>query len=76
MKKVENYPPLEMALKLHGAWRAGAVIYFAARNSDNSLVRYFNPSAIWIETDKEKMESDLQTLQGRVDNAWLETSLS
>jgi hypothetical protein len=75
LSKVENFPPLEIALKLHGAWRQGAVIYFASRNSDNSLVRYFNPSAVWIETDREKMEGELKTLQGRADNAWLETSL-
>jgi hypothetical protein len=73
LSKVENFPPLEMALKLQGAWKPGTIVYFASRNSDNSLARYFNPSVVWIETDRERMESELQKIEGR--DAWIETSL-
>jgi hypothetical protein len=73
LTKVENFPPLEMALKLQRAWKPGTIVYFASRNSDNSLARYFNPLVVWIETDTERMNSELPNLAGK--DAWLETSL-
>ncbi len=44
---VEKYPPLAFALQMNREWPAGTVIYYAAENSDKSLVRYFNPATHW-----------------------------
>ncbi len=44
---VEKFPPLAFALQMNREWPAGTVIYYGAPNSDQSLVRYFNPSTEW-----------------------------
>ncbi|HKQ99809.1 MAG TPA: hypothetical protein VJT09_04000, partial [Pyrinomonadaceae bacterium] len=74
LAQVKNYPPLAVALKLNAAWAPGTIVYFASRNSDNSLVRYFNPAARWVEVDRETMESEVRNLQPE-GSAWMETSL-
>jgi len=43
----EKYPPLEFALQMNREWPAGTVVYYAATNSDASLIRYFNPQTNW-----------------------------
>ncbi|MDT5061084.1 MAG: hypothetical protein QOH63_1543 [Acidobacteriota bacterium] len=75
LAQVRNYPPLAVALKMNQAWPKGTIVFFASRNSDNSLVRYFNPSAVWIEAKPETMESEMQGLQAGRDSLWMETSL-
>jgi hypothetical protein len=74
LAQVRNYPPLEVALNLNGALAPGTVIYFASRNSDNSLVRYFNPSTTWVEINREIKPEDLERIPQGVP-VWLETSL-
>ena len=64
--KVEKYPPLAFALQMNREWPAGTVIYYGAANSDQALVRYFNPSTQW----KQLRPESLGTLGG----AWLETT--
>jgi hypothetical protein len=68
-------PPLELALKLNRTWQAGTVVYFATANSDNGLVRYFNPSTIWIEATPEIIEKEIPTLPERGHEAWLDATL-
>jgi hypothetical protein len=75
LAQVKNYPPLAVALKMNHAWSQGTVVYFASRNSDNSLVRYFNPSATWVEVNRETMEKEMQGLQSSGNSLWMETSL-
>jgi hypothetical protein len=61
----EKYPPLEFALQMKQEWPPGTVVYYAAQNSDEALVRYFNPGTNW----------KLLPAEFRVDqNAWLETT--
>jgi hypothetical protein len=75
LAQVRNYPPLAVALKMNQAWPKGTVVYFASRNSDNSLVRYFNPSATWVEANPGTFEREIQELQAGTDSLWMETSL-
>lgn len=75
LAQVKNYPPLALALKLNQAWPKGTIVYFASRNSDNSLVRYFNPSAVLVEVNRETLESEMQGLQRDGKSLWMETSL-
>jgi hypothetical protein len=60
---------------MNQAWSPGTVVYFASRNSDNSLVRYFNPSAVWVEVSRETMEKEMQGLRSSGNSSWMETSL-
>ncbi|HKG47518.1 MAG TPA: hypothetical protein VKB02_12365 [Pyrinomonadaceae bacterium] len=64
---VEKYPPLSFALQMNREWPAGTVIYYGAQNSDQQLVRYFNPSTQWKQLRPESI-----TAPG--DSAWLETT--
>ncbi len=72
----QSYPPLAIALAMHQAWPNGTVIYYGAKNADNSLVRYFNPGTSWRELppDTAEFDSDLRDVYARGGTAWLETS--
>jgi hypothetical protein len=62
---VEKYAPLAFALQMNHEWPPGTVVYYAAENSDEGLIRYFNPTTRW------------KLLQGRFpdnETAWLETT--
>jgi len=48
-------------------WPPGTVIYYGAENSDERLLRYFNPSTRWKLLDRNSLE----LLDG---TAWLETT--
>jgi hypothetical protein len=63
---VEKYPPLAFALQMNREWPPGTVIYYGAANSDQALVRYFNPSTQW----KPLRPESITTLVP----AWLETT--
>ena len=62
---VEKYPPLEFALQMKREWSPGTVIYYAAQNSDEGLVRYFTPGTQWKPLPVELPQGG---------NAWLETT--
>ena len=73
--RVRANPPLELALKLNQAWTPGTTVYFALPNSDESLVRYFNPATVWVQANPQTFRQDISQLPPRGRNAWLETSL-
>ena len=62
---VEKYPPLAFALQMNHEWPRDTVIYYAAQNSDEALVRYFTPGTQW-KLLKEPFPPDT--------GAWLETT--
>ncbi len=62
---VEKYPPLAFALQMSREWPAGMLVYYAAQNSDEALVRYFTPGTQW-----KLLENDLPPDT----EAWLETT--
>lgn len=73
----QKYPPLSFALEMNQVWPPGTVVYYGMRNSDNRLVRYFNPSTIWeplVSTKVEPVESELCGIYSKGAAAWLETS--
>lgn len=63
---VEKYPPLALALQMNSEWPADTVVYYGAPNSDQALVRYFNPSTQW-----ELLSAEAVTMPK---GAWLETT--
>lgn len=66
---VEKYPPLAFALQMKREWPPGALVYYAAQNSDESLVRYFNPTTQWKQLPVQALT---QLPSGSP--AWLETT--
>jgi peptidoglycan/LPS O-acetylase OafA/YrhL len=62
---VEKYAPLAFAAQMNHEWPPGTVVYYAATNSDASLVRYFNPQTEW-RVLPEQLPSGA--------TAWLETT--
>ena len=63
----EKNPPLAFALQMNREWPPGTLIYYAAENSDEGLVRYFNPGTRW-----ELLRSQPEIVNG--ENIWLETT--
>jgi hypothetical protein len=73
--QVRANPPLELALRLNEVWHPGTIVYFASPNSDNGLVRYFNPSTVWIDATPEVITTQIANLPERGRSAWLDTTL-
>jgi hypothetical protein len=74
---VEKYPPLAFALEMNREWPTGTVIYYAAINSDEGLIRYFNPSTRWQLLRAESLatlESEIVNVYSNGGTAWLETT--
>jgi hypothetical protein len=73
--QVRTNPPLELALSLNKTWPTGTVVYFAATNTDASLVHYFNPGTVWVQTTPVEIMRQLDQLPPARHGAWLETTL-
>ena len=73
--QVRANPPLDLARRLNGPWRPGTIVYFASPNSDNGLVKYFNPSTVWIEATPEVITTQIANLPPSGRGAWLDTTL-
>lgn len=74
---VEKYPPLAFALQMNHEWPTGTVIYYGAENSDEGLVRYFNPSTRWKRIDPKSLDLldiELADIYSKGGSAWLETT--
>lgn len=73
--QVRANPPLELALKLEQSWPLGIAVYYATPNSDNLLVRYFNPTSVWIQADADVLRKEPAKFPDPAHGAWLETTL-
>lgn len=73
--QVRANPPLQLALTLNQTWPAGTTVYFASSNSDNLLLRYFNPGSVWVEASPEVLARDASVLPPSGRSGWLETTL-
>jgi hypothetical protein len=74
--RVEKYPPLAFALQMNREWPSSTVIYYGAKNSDEGLVRYFNPSTRWKLLPKSvaSLDTELMEIYSSGGTAWLETT--
>jgi hypothetical protein len=70
----EKYPPLAFAREMNREWPAGTVVYYAADNSHEGLVRYFNPSTRWLLLKHQLPESELAKIYNEGGSAWFETT--
>ena len=73
--QVRANPPLQIALTMNRTWPAGTTVYFASSNSDNLLVKYFNPGSVWIEASPEVLMRDVAVLPPSGRSGWLETTV-
>src|SRR5688572_23244540 len=73
--QVRANPPLQLALELNQTWPAGTTVYFASSNSDNLLVRYFNPGSVWVEASPDVLTRDVSGLPPSGRSGWLETTV-
>jgi len=74
---VQKYPPLAFALEMNREWPTGTVVYYAAQNSDEDLIRYFNPSTRWQLLRAESLnalETEIVNIYSNGGTAWLETT--
>lgn len=71
--QVRANPPLALALGLNKSWPTGTTIYFAQWNTDNELIRYFNPQTVWREVGRESFEPAVVTAGDGP--AWMDTTL-
>lgn len=74
---VEKFPPLAFALEMNREWPTGTVIYYGAKNSDEALIRYFNPSAQWRPLNgvsREALEYEISNVMSNGGTVWLETT--
>lgn len=68
-------PPMQLALTLNHAWPPGTTVYFASSNSDNLLLRYFNPGSVWVEASPDVIVRDVSVLPPSGRSGWIETTL-
>ena len=73
--QVRANPPLQLSLTLNQNWPPGTTVYFVSSNSDNLLVRYFNPASVWIEASPDVLTRDVSFLPPSGRSGWLETTL-
>ena len=72
---VEKYPPLAFALELNREWQAGTVVYYATKNTDEELIRYFTPGALWKPlASVDVLDRELAQIRSNGGHAWFETT--
>jgi hypothetical protein len=73
--RIEKNPPLSLALELKKEWPPGTVVYYASENSDNNLVRYFNPNTEWrLLSDYRQLSTEVPASYNQGKTVWLETT--
>lgn len=70
--------PLSLAFELNQRWSGKTVVYYDSLNSDNRLVRYFNPATVWkplkAEMTADELAAELQSAARNGETVWLETT--
>ena len=75
--RLRNETPLALALRLNPIWTDHTVIYYAEMNTDNQLVKYFNPSTRWKRLDTgnlREIEDYLEIADKNGEDVWIETT--
>lgn len=74
--RVQGNPTLELALKMNGSWPKKTVVFYTELNSDDLIIKYFNPQTMWTRlatADTAPLESDLRELYVDGETAWINT---
>jgi hypothetical protein len=73
---IQGNPPLDLALKIKQSWPQGTVIYYTELNSDDLIIKYFNPQTTWRRAEKEIhliSDSDLCEVYVGSGSVWINT---
>ncbi|HVE55237.1 MAG TPA: hypothetical protein VNB22_00305 [Pyrinomonadaceae bacterium] len=76
--QVRKETPLSLAMKMNDVWSPKTVGYFSGMDSDNRLVKYFNPATTWVKLEDhikpEEFESQIRKIYAEGGEVWLETT--
>ncbi len=75
--QVRKNTPLWLALEANRIWSDKTMIYYKTSNSDNTLVRYFNPATVWKPLEAtivEDSEKELRNIYSDGRSIWIETT--
>lgn len=75
--RIRNETPLLLALQLNQIWSPQTIVYYALPSTDNTLVKYYNPTTTWKKLDAidlEKIASETQEIYHSGGEVWLETT--
>ncbi len=75
--RVRKETPLALATQMNELWSPKTIVYFSKMESDNNLIKYFNPATTWLkagEIQTEEFEQHLEQIYSSGGNVWLETS--
>lgn len=75
--QVRKDTPLSLALEINQLWSDKTIVYYKTFNSDNMLVRYFNPTTKWKSlesTDIEELNRQVQNSRANGETIWIETT--
>jgi hypothetical protein len=68
--------PLAVAMEMNRKWTDKTVVFYDSFNSDNRLVKYFNPTTRWIQFNSvNKLETETRKVYLNGGTVWLETTL-
>lgn len=70
---VRRDTPLELSLKMNDIWTNKSIIFYMSPDTDNELVRYFNPNVTWRQIDKlgpEEIERQLKESETAGGDVW------
>ena len=75
--RVRKGTPLELSLGMNNVWSRNSVIYYSIMESDNKMIRYFNPTTTWkplVEMSVQELENEIGDVYANGGDAWIETS--
>lgn len=75
--RVRENTPLSLAFDANRSWSDKTVIYYDTLNSDDQLVKYFNPATRWKALNFatiEEFETELKNVYQNGGTVWLNTS--
>lgn len=75
--QVRSETPLSLAIEMNRRWWTDkTVVFYDSMNSDNRLVKYFNPATRWVRFNSaNELEDETQKVYARGGTVWLETSV-
>lgn len=77
LSRVRGNTPLSMAIELNAAWSQQTVVYYSKMESDNQLMKYFNPATNWKlleEKNLASLKSDIESIYASGGDVWMDIS--
>jgi len=75
--QIRENTPLALATQANKIWTPKTVVYFELLDTDNRIIKYFTPAAVWKPVDSvspEEFKESVKTIYQNGGTAWLELS--